>query len=159
MKRYDAVTGVLLAVSAILAAWSCATPAQAWEAGGHLGLNLDQGDIHIGADLVFPLADVSPNVRLSLWPSFAHVFRDHAHDVELFGLDLPFEFLIDHSVVTPFVAPGLGLAIYEEVSLKLNVIGGVFVNTNGPVRPFAELALRFINGTFVDLLVGVLFAV
>jgi hypothetical protein len=159
MKRRDAVSVVLVAVCATVAAWLPAAPAQAWEAGGHLGLNLDQGDIHIGADLVFPLTDVSPHVRLSLWPSFAHVFRDHAHDVELFGLDFPFEFLIDNSVVTPFVAPGLGLAIYEDVSLKLNVIGGVFVNTNGPVRPFAELALRFINGTFVDLLVGILFAV
>lgn len=128
--------------------------AHAFAFGGHVGLNLDHGDVHIGADLLFPLAEVSPAVQLALWPSFAHVFRD-GHDVELLGADLPFFFRIDNAPVIPFVGPGLGLAFYENVSLKLNVITGAFLETHSPVRPFGELALRFINGVFVDLLFGV----
>jgi hypothetical protein len=128
--------------------------AHAFAVGGHVGLNLDHGDVHLGIDLLFPLTDLSPSVQLALWPSFAHVFRD-GHDVELFGVDLPFFFRIDNTPLIPFVGPGLGLAIYEDVSLKLNVITGAFLETNSPVRPFGELALRFINGVFVDLLFGV----
>jgi hypothetical protein len=135
-------------------AWLPSNTAHAFAVGGHVGLNLDQGDVHVGADLLFPLAEVSPAVHLALWPSFAHVFRE-GHDVELLGADLPFFFRIDGAPLVPFVGPGLGLAIYEDVSLKLNVISGVFLETNSPVRPFGELALRFINGVFVDLLFGV----
>jgi hypothetical protein len=131
--------------------------AQAWAVGGHVGLNLDHGDIHIGADLQFPLAQLSPSTRLSIWPSIAHVFIDGGHDVELLGVDLPFEFRIASSIVTPFVGPGLGLAIHDHVDLKLNVIGGLFLEAGGGVRPFAELALRFVNGTYVDFLTGVVF--
>ena len=135
-------------------AWLPSSTAHAFAVGGHVGLNLDQGDVHVGADLLFPLAELSPAVQLALWPSFAHVFRE-GHDVELLGADLPFFFRIDGAPLIPFVGPGLGLAIYEDVSLKLNVITGAFLETNSPVRPFGELALRFINGVFVDLLFGV----
>jgi hypothetical protein len=149
MLKKNTVFTLLLCASA----WLPST-AHAFAVGGHVGLNLDQGDVHIGADLLFPLAELSPAVQLALWPSFAHVFRE-GHDVELLGVDLPFFFRIDGSPLVPFVGPGLGLAIYEDVSLKLNVITGAFLETNSPVRPFGELALRFINGVFVDLLFGV----
>ena len=135
-------------------AWLTSNTAHAFAVGGHVGLNLDKGDVHVGADLLFPLAEVSPAVQLALWPSFAHVFRE-GHDVELLGVDLPFFFRIEGAPLVPFVGPGLGLAIYEDVSLKLNVVTGAFLETNSPVRPFGELALRFINGVFVDLLFGV----
>lgn len=150
MLTKNTVLALLLGISA----WLSSNTAQAFAVGGHVGLNLDQGDVHVGADLLFPLAEVSPAVQLALWPSFAHVFRE-GHDVELLGVDLPFFFQIDGAPIIPFVGPGLGLAIYEDVSLKLNVITGAFLETNGPVRPFGELALRFINGVFVDLLFGV----
>jgi hypothetical protein len=144
----------LLALSLSISAWLTSNTAQAFAVGGHVGLNLDHGDVHVGADLLFPLTELSPAVQLGLWPSFAHVFRE-GHDVELLGADLPFLFRIDGAPLIPFVGPGLGLAIYEDVSLKLNVITGAFLETNSPVRPFGELALRFINGVFVDLLFGV----
>jgi hypothetical protein len=144
----------LLALSLVLSALFTSSTAQAFAVGGHVGLNLDHGDVHVGADLLFPLTELSPAVQLALWPSFAHVFKE-GHDVELLGADLPFLFRIDGVPIIPFVGPGLGLAIYEDVSLKLNVITGVFVETRSPVRPFGELALRFINGVFVDLLFGV----
>jgi hypothetical protein len=152
-KRFDICAAVFLAAST----WFAANRVQAWAAGGHLGLNLDEGDIHIGGDLLFPIAELSPNVRLSVWPSVAYVFVHDGHDVLLLGADLPFEFLLRDSIVSPFVGPGLGLAINDQAQLKLNVIGGLFINTNAGVRPFGELALRFVRGTYVDLLFGVLF--
>ena len=137
-----------------LCAWLPGGTAHAFAVGGHVGLNLDRADVHLGADLLFPLAEVSPRVQLALWPSFAHVFRE-GHDVELLGADLPFLFRFDGAPLIAFVGPGLGLAIYEDVSLKLNVITGAFLETHSAVRPFGELALRFIHGVFVDLLFGV----
>jgi hypothetical protein len=150
MLTKNALFALLLSISA----WFTSSTAQAFAVGGHVGLNLDQGDVHVGADLLFPLTELSPAVQLGLWPSFAHVFKE-GHDVELLGVDLPFLFRIGNAPLIPFVGPGLGLAIYEDVSLKLNVITGAFLETNSPVRPFGELALRFINGVFVDLLFGV----
>jgi hypothetical protein len=125
--------------------------------GPHLGINLDHGNLHIGGDLLIELTELSPNVTLGIWPSYAHVFIEDGHDVELLGCDFPFIFEIDGSIVEPFLAPGLGLAFYGDTSLKLNLIGGTFFETNSAVRPFVALAIRLIDGTFVDLLGGVLF--
>jgi hypothetical protein len=123
--------------------------------GGHVGINLDRADFHIGFDIVIPVVDLSPMVQWAVWPSIAHVFVRHGHDVELFGVDGPFVFNLRSVPITPFVGPGFGLAVYDQVSLKFNVVGGLFVETHSPVRPFAEMALRFIDGTFVDALFGV----
>jgi hypothetical protein len=143
-------------VTVVLVWGASAGSAHAVAIGPHAGVNLDVGSLHLGADLVLELADVSPNVKLAIWPSYAHVFIDDGHDVELFGVDFPFVFPLD-SAVTPFVGPGLGLAFYGDTSLKVNLIGGLFFETGSAVRPFTELAVRLVNGTFVDLLAGVLF--
>lgn len=127
----------------------------AFEVGGHVGVGLDSGSIHLGGDLLFPIADVSPSVRLSVWPSAAFVINDGSDGV-LLGADFPFEFEIANSIVSPFVGPGIGVSIFgDDAVVKLNVVGGLFIDA-GTIRPFAELAMRFINGVFVDLLVGVL---
>jgi hypothetical protein len=125
--------------------------------GPHLGINLDHGNLHVGGDLLIPITELSASVELGVWPSYAHVFIEDGHDVELLGCDFPFIFHIDNSIATPFLAPGLGLAFYGDTSLKLNLIGGSFFETNSSVRPFVALAIRMIDGTFVDLLGGVLF--
>jgi hypothetical protein len=137
------------------ATWLQSGSAQAFSVGGHVGLNLDRGDVHIGADMIFPIVAVTPTIEWALWPSIAHVFVLHGHDVELLGLDMPFLFKLNGTPIIPFVGPGFGLAIYDDVSLKFNLLGGAFLDTGGPVKPFGELALRFINGVFVDLLFGV----
>src|SRR4051794_22573970 len=93
--------------------------AQAQSLGGHFGVNLDTGNLHLGVDGYVPLSALSPRVRISIWPSFAHVFVDDGHDVELLGCDVPFEFQLERSVVTPFVAPGIGLAFYGDTTLKV----------------------------------------
>jgi hypothetical protein len=123
--------------------------------GGHLGINLDRADFHVGFDLVIPVVDLSPVVQWAVWPSIAHVFVRDGHDVELFGVDGPFVFKLQNVPITPFVGPGFGLAVYDDVSLKFNVIGGLFVETHSPVRPFGTMALRFVDGTFVDALFGI----
>lgn len=125
--------------------------------GAHAGINLDRGDPHLGADVVVTVASLSPNVTLGVWPSYAHVFVEDGHDVELLGCDFPFSFKIDNSIITPFAAPGLGVAFYGDETLKLNLIGGMFLEAGSGVRPFVDLAIRLINGTFVDLLFGVVF--
>ena len=134
--------------------WLHCGTARAFSIGGHLGLNLNQGDIHLGVDLLFPVVELAPSCELALWPSIAHVFKP-GHDVELLGLDIPFMFKPTVPIV-PFVGPGFGVAIYEKVSLKFNVVGGVIFNPEGRVKPFGEIALRFIDGEFVDALFGVL---
>ena len=146
-------------LAALLACALLAGPASAQSVavGPHGGVNLDEGSLHLGADVVIHLADLSPSVKLAIWPSYAHVFIDGGHDVELFGVDFPFVFPLEGSVVTPFAGPGLGLAFYGDTSLKVNLLGGVFFETGSSVRPFAELAVRLVDGTFVDLLGGVLF--
>lgn len=143
--------------SCCLLAAPCIARAQGVAVGPHGGVNLDVGSLHLGADVVIDVAEVSPSVRLAVWPSYAHVFIDDGHDVELFGVDFPFVFPIERSVVTPFVGPGVGFAYYGDSTLKVNIIGGLFFATGSGVRPFTELAVRLVNGTFVDLLAGVLF--
>lgn len=131
--------------------------AEAPSVGPHIGLNLDEGSLHLGADLVMPLTRLTPTVTLGVWPSFAHVIVHDGHDVELLGVDFPFVFELPDSIVSPFFAPGLGLAFYGDTSVKVNLIGGAFFELNSPVRPFAAVAIRLVDGTFVDLLGGVLF--
>jgi hypothetical protein len=132
------------------------TVARAQSVGPHLGVNLDHGNVHLGLSVHVPIVNLSERVRLGLWPSYAHVFIHEGHDVELLGVDVPFEFRLERSLVTPFVAPGLGLAFYGETTLKLNAIGGAFFDVGHHLRPFTALALRFVRGTYVDLLAGLM---
>jgi hypothetical protein len=125
--------------------------------GAHTGVNLDAGNIHLGADLLLPMTDLSPHVQLALWPSFAHVFIDGSRDVNLLGVDVPFELRLDNPSVTPYFAPGLALSMQYGTHLKLNLIGGCFFDVGSRVHLFTELAIRLVNGTYVDLLGGVLF--
>jgi hypothetical protein len=124
--------------------WASAARAEPFELGAHLGVGLDSGSVHLGGDALFPIARLSPSVRLALWPSAAFVINDGPDGV-LLGVDFPFEFEIANSIVSPFVGPGFGVGIFNgDATVKLNVVGGLFIDT-GTVRPFVELALRFID--------------
>jgi hypothetical protein len=141
--------------------WLLASPAWADAralVGGHTGVNLDAGNVHLGGDLVVPVTQVSPHVQLALWPSFAHVFIHDTRDVNLLGVDVPFELRLDNPSITPYFAPGLALSMQYGVQLKLNLIGGCFFDLGSRVHLFTELAIRLVNGTYVDVLGGVLFA-
>ena len=123
--------------------------------GGHFAVNLDHGNVHLGADALIPIKQITPRVQLALWPNFAHVFIHDGRDVELLGFDVPFAFNALSDVVIPFVAPGLGLSIGDETTVKVNAIGGVFFHV-GRVRPFTAIAVRFVRNTYTDLLAGLL---
>jgi hypothetical protein len=144
-----------LGIVTVLIVSAAPSSVRALELGAHVGVGLDAGSIHLGGDLLIPIAELSPSVRLHIWPSAAFVIIQEGRDGILLGADFPFEFAIANTIVAPFVGPGLGVSIFDDARLKLNVIGGIFIDA-GPVRPFAEIALRFIDGTYVDLLVGVL---
>ena len=73
------ITAALLCLSALIPA----APARAFEAGGHLGVGLDSGSVHLGGDLLFPLVDVSSSVKLSIWPSAAFIIADGPEGVLL----------------------------------------------------------------------------
>ncbi len=126
--------------------------------GGHTGINLDAGNLHLGADLVVPVTEVSPRVQLAVWPSFAHVFIADTRDVNLVGVDFPFTLRLDNPSIAPYLAPGLALSAQYGVQLKVNLIGGCSFELGDRVRLFTELAIRLVNGTYVDLLGGVLVA-
>jgi len=146
-------TGVLVALSFLM--FAPAASAADVSLGGHFAVNLDHGNVHLGADALIPIKQITPRVQLALWPNFAHVFIHDGRDVELLGFDVPFSFNAISDVVIPFVAPGLGLSIGDETTVKVNAIGGVFFHA-GRVRPFTAIALRFVRGTYTDLLAGVL---
>ena len=71
---------------------------------------------------------------------------------------LPFTLRLDNPSIAPYLAPGLALSAQYGVQLKVNLIGGCFFELGDRVRLFTELAIRLVNGTYVDLLGGVLVA-
>lgn len=136
--------------------WPAAAHAQV-AIGPHGAVNLDAGHPHLGADVIVQVATLSPTVALGVWPSYAHVFIEDQHDVELISVDFPFMFQLEDGIVTPFAAPGLALSIQDGTAMRVNLIGGAFLNAGGGVRPFADLAIRVVGGVYVDLQFGVVF--
>lgn len=137
---------------------SVSAPAQAqteMAAGGHFGLNLDGGHPILGADLLIELKQLSSRVTMGLWPAYSHVFIEDAHDVDLLEVDLPFLIRVRNPNIVPYVSPGLGLSFSGGSTLKLNLIGGVLFRVGERIEPFTQLAVRMIQGTYVDLLGGV----
>lgn len=124
--------------------------------GGHFGVNLDAGHPILGADLRVDIVELSPRVRMNLWGGYSHVFIEEWRDVNLLEVDVPFLFSVNTPVVEPYAAPGLGLSFSSETSLKLNLIGGCLFHIGERFEPFAQIAVRMINGTYVDLMGGLL---
>jgi hypothetical protein len=124
--------------------------------GGHFGINLDEGDPMLGADFLVDLVDISSHVRMSIWPAYTHVFIEDQLDVNLLEVNVPFQFIVGTPIVRPYAAPGLGLSFSDGTSLKLNLIGGCFFHVNDRFEPFTQLAVRLIQGTYVDLIAGVM---
>lgn len=124
--------------------------------GGHFGVNLDAGHPMLGADVRADLVDISSRVRLDIWGAYTHVFIEDWRDVNILEVDFPFLFRVNTDVVTPYAAPGLGISFSGDTTLKLNMIGGVLFHVGSRFEPFAQIAIRVINGTYVDLIGGLL---
>jgi hypothetical protein len=150
----------LLLVASSLAFSVVASPSQARAdvaLGGHFGVNLDAGHPMLGADIRADLVDISSRVRLDIWGAYTHVFIEDWRDVNILEVDFPFLFRVNTDVVTPYAAPGLGISFSgDDTTLKLNMIGGVLFHVGSRFEPFAQIAIRVINGTYVDLIGGLL---
>ena len=148
---------LLAAFAAISLSWAIPASGRADVAlGGHFGVNLDAGHPMLGADLRVDIVEISDAVRLNIWGAYTHVFIEDGRDVELLEVDVPFLFRVRSDVVTPYAAPGLGISISGETNLKLNLIGGCLFHIGERFEPFAQLAIRLIDGTYVDLIGGLL---
>jgi hypothetical protein len=148
-----------LVVSLLLALTGAAEAQDAphrFGAGGHFGIGLDDGTPMLGADFLVDVLNLSERATMSLWPRYTHVFIEDAIDPNLLELHVPFQFHMPRPVVRPYAAPGLGLAFGGGTSLKLNLVGGCFFRVNDRFEPFTQLVVRLINGTYVDLQVGML---
>jgi hypothetical protein len=125
--------------------------------GPHFGVNFDGDVVLIGVESRIDLGNAGRSVIVQLNPSFSY----YAFDDALFNISLnvPFEFVIQDSVLRPFAAPGLAFFFGEHGhDLKLNLIGGLLFNLDG-VEPFVQLRAAVIDGSFVDLMGGVLFRI
>ena len=141
----------------LLVAASPASAQQDVAIGPHGAINLDQGHPHIGFDVLVHVSQIAPDVRFGIWPNYAHVFIEDGRDVELISCDFPFEFDIDGTIITPYAAPGAAISISGDADFRINLIGGMFFEASAEVRPFTHLAIRLVDGVWVDLVAGVLF--
>ncbi len=124
--------------------------------GGHFGVNLDGGHPIVGADLRIDVHELSSRVRLDVWAGYSHVFIEDGRDVNLIEADLPFLIQVRTPVVIPYAGPGLGVSLSGDTTLKLNLLGGCLFQVGERFEPFVQLAIRMIQGTYVDLLGGLL---
>ncbi len=111
----------------------------------------------LGADLELDLRELGTRVTMGVWPRYTHVFIEDGLDVNLLEADVPFFFRVPTPVVTPYAAPGLALSFSGGTTLKLNLIGGCKFSVTEHLEPYTQLSIRMIQGTYVDLIGGVLF--
>jgi hypothetical protein len=158
-KVSSPLASLLIVVSLLVATASASaqdSQPHRFGAGGHFGIGLDDGSPMLGGDFLVDVLQLSDRVTMSLWPRYTHVFLEDALDVNLLELHVPFQFHMPRPVVRPYAAPGLGLAFGGGTSLKLNLVGGCLFRINDRFEPYTQLVVRMINGTYVDLQVGML---
>lgn len=167
-------TSSLCAALAAIALVASAAPAEAQEKlrssiGPHLGVNFDGDDFYLGLQGRVGVAEITPTVLLQLYPSASYYFvgdrGPYDFTVLNFSFDVPFEFVIDNSVLRPYAAPGLGIwyAHFDtpvgsdsDIDLSLNLLGGLLFAL-GNVEPFFELRIIIDHGADAELRGGVVF--
>ncbi len=139
-----------------------APPAQAqapWELGPHLGVNLDNDEIILGAAARIHLS----SLPITLNPGIE--FYPGVDPGSLFVLNFDVQYELDAESVAPYVGGGIswarrGGAGGSSSDAGLNLKGGVVFNPSSRTRPYADVVLNFANSN--EALVfrgGVLFTI
>lgn len=133
--------------------------------GPHLGVNFDGDDVYLGLQGRVGVAEITSSVLLQLYPSASYYFTDNNVTVLNFSFDVPFEFVIENSMLRPYAAPGLGIWYVHwdtpvrsnsDIDLSLNLLGGLLFAL-GSVEPFFELRIIIDHGADAELRGGVVF--
>jgi hypothetical protein len=150
-----------LMVLALTSVPAAAAQAERNTLGLHLGINFEGDDpLFLGPEGRFDVATISQRVIVQLNPSMSYYFVDNVTLLN-FSFNVPFEFVLENTVVRPMVGPGLGLYFADwdggsDTDLNLNILGGVLFHFEA-VDPFVQLRLAIGDGSTVELMGGVLF--
>ena len=139
-----------------------APPAQAqtpWEIGPHLGVNLDNDEIFVGAVARLNLASlpVTLNPGIEFYPG--------VDPGSLFVLNFDVQYQLEAETVEPYIGGGIawlrtGSAGGSSSDVGLNLKGGMVFNPRSRTQPYAEAVLTFADGDEALVLRGgVLFTI
>ncbi len=122
-----------------------APPAQAqtpWEVGPHVGVNLENDELLVGAVARIHLS----SLPITLNPGFE--FYPGVDPGSLFVLNFDVQYQLDAESVEPYVGGGIswartGAAVGSSSDVGLNLKGGVMFSPSSRTRPYAEAAVNF----------------
>ncbi len=125
-----------------------APPAQAqtpWEVGPHVGVNLENDLILVGAVARIHLS----SLPITLNPGFE--FYPGFDPGSLFVLNFDVQYQLDAESVEPYVGGGISWARTSNAGTSnsdvgLNLKGGLVFNPESRTRPYVEAALNFGDG-------------
>ena len=132
-----------------LAGLLTAPPAQAqspWEVGPHLGVNLDNDELLLGAVGRLNLS----SLPITLNPGFE--FYPGLDGGSLFALNFDVQYQLEAETVEPYVGGGISWARFSpdlgtsSSDVGLNLKGGVSFNPASRTHPYVEDVLNFANG-------------
>ena len=127
-----------------------APPVQAqspWEVGPHLGVNLENDEILLGAVGRLNLS----SLPITLNPGFE--FYPGLDGGSLFALNFDVQYQLEAETVEPYVGGGISWARFSpdggtsSSDAGLNLKGGVSFNPASRTHPYVEAVLNFANGS------------
>ena len=124
-----------------------APPAQAqtpWEVGPHVGVNLDNDELLVGAVARIHLS----SLPITLNPGFE--FYPGFDPGSLFVLNFDVQYQLDAESVEPYVGGGIswarkGAAGGSSSDAGLNLKGGVMFSPSSRTQPYVEAVVNFAN--------------
>ncbi len=146
-----------------------ATPAQSqtqWSLVPHLGLNIDNDELYLGASARIELA--SAPVTLNPGVDWYPFIGTQNVDASLFVIDLDVLYHLKAQSIEPYLGGGLfwsrssvnvpGFGGGSATDVGLNLKGGAVFGSLGKLRPFAEGVVAISGGSALLLKGGLLFS-
>ncbi len=164
MKTLRTVLAAIAALPLVVA-----TPAQAqtqWSLVPHLGLNIDNDELYVGANarIELPSAPVTLNPGFDWYPFIG----SQNVNASLFVIDMDVLYHLKAQSVEPYVGGGLfwsrssvnvaGVGGGSATDVGLNLKGGAVFRPLGKLRPFAEGVIAISGGSGFLLKGGFLFS-